>query len=340
MNVRSFGSYFATPSALLRGLAKPGLALFALATAPVVAVAQPDTPAQVDEVPAATAPISGVVRDRGTGAPVAGVSVYLSETGEVAITDEAGRFELAGATAGTWSVVAIDPSYKRLTIKVVVPASGTAAPLDLQLDSANLRGDEVVVEVERPRTSAGQTTMRREEITRVPGARGDMLQAVKSLPGVAKTEPFGFGSGLVIRGSSPAESRIFVDGFEIPILYHFGGIQSVIPSEMIDDLVYTPGAFGVEYGKASAGIIEVRSRGGARELSGFGEVSFINAAAQTQGPIGDKGDFSLGVRRSYIDAVIGPFIPEDSVSVTTLPRYYDYQGRVQYRPGKHWKLTA
>ena len=38
----------------------------------------------------------------------------------------------------------------------------------------------------------------------------------------------GPGAGLVIRGSSPADSRVFVDGIEIPMLYHLGGIQSVI----------------------------------------------------------------------------------------------------------------
>src|SRR4030095_15251835 len=112
----------------------------------------------------------------------------------------------------------------------------------------------------RQRRAASENTLRRDEITRVPGAHGDMLQAIKSLPGIARTDNFGPNSGLVIRGSSPADSRIFVDGFEIPILYHFGGVQSVIPSEMIEELTYTPGGFGVEHGKASAGIVEVKTR--------------------------------------------------------------------------------
>ncbi|HEU5058868.1 MAG TPA: TonB-dependent receptor [Kofleriaceae bacterium] len=300
----------------------------------VVQEAEPEPPA------AATGIVHGVVRDKETGRPLPGVSVYLAETGAVAITDEAGRFEHAGVAAGPTTVVAIDPSYRKGTARVTVPASGPAPALDIPLVPLNLRADEILVEVERQRQAAGETVMRREEITRVPGARGDMLQAVQSLPGIAKVEQIGPQEGLVIRGSSPADSRIFVDGFEIPILYHFGGIQSVIPSEMIDSLTYTPGGFGVEYGKASAGVIDVRTRSGSKDYSGFGEVSFINTAGLAQGPLGKKGNFTAGVRRSYIDAVIPLVVSEDDLSFTTLPVYYDYQARAEYRPSSHLTLST
>ncbi len=300
----------------------------------------PAEPPAETEPPAATGIVHGVIRDRDTGLPLPGVSVYLTETGAVAITDETGRFELTGVAAGRASIVAIDPSYKKGSARVVVPASGPAPALDVALVPLNLRADEILVEVERQRQAAGETLLRREEITRVPGARGDMLQAVQSLPGIAKVDQIGPQDGLVIRGSSPADSRIFVDGFEIPILYHFGGIQSVIPSEMIDSLTYTPGGFGVEYGKASAGIIDVRTRSGSKDYSGFGEVSFINTAGLAQGPIGKKGNFTAGVRRSYIDALIPLVVSEDDLSFTTLPVYYDYQARAEYRPSSHLTLSS
>lgn len=281
--------------------------------------------------------VRGVVRDQATGRPVPGVSVYLADTGAVSITDETGAFELSGPD-GPWQLVAVDPSYRKATI--AVPAGRDLLPLELTMVPLNLRGEEVLVEVERQRQSAGETTLRREEIMRVPGSRGDMLQAVKSLPGIAQVQDLGPAQGLVIRGSSPADSRIFVDGWEIPILYHFGGIQSVIPSEMIDDLVYKPGGFGVEYGKASAGIIDVKSRSGAKATSGFGEVSFINTAALAQGPLGENGNFTLAARRSYIDAVIPLVVSEEDLSFTTLPVYYDYQARAEYKATPHLTLST
>jgi outer membrane receptor protein involved in Fe transport len=88
-------------------------------------------------------------------------------------------------------------------------------------------------------------------------------------------------------------------------------------------------------------VIDVSSREGSRELGGFAEVSFINAAAMLQGPIGEHGSFAIAGRRSYIDALI-PLVVQDSSSLafTALPRYYDYQARADYRFSKHVKLSG
>src|SRR5262249_23819215 len=187
----------------------------------------------------------------------------------------------------------------------------------------------------------GQATMRRDEIEPIPGSRGDVLSAAKTLPGIANTQGFGPQAGIVVRGSSPADSRTFVDGFEIPLLYHLGGIQSVIPGEMIDDLVYSPGGFGVEWGKASGGMVNVITRRGAQELSGFADVSFVTASGMLHGPLGKDGSFAAAVRRSYVDAVIPLVVPESSsLSFTALPRYYDYQARADYRLTPHLALSG
>jgi len=276
----------------------------------------------------------GNIKDATTGKPVPGATVFNKGTGESAIADDEGNFEFL-TSEGPANLVVIDPSYKKTEARF----DGTNA-VTITLEPVSVRGEEIVVEAERTRAAPGETTMRREEIARVPGSRGDALAAVKNLPGVANTQGFGPNAGLVIRGSSPADSRIFVDGFEIPILYHLGGIQSVLPTEMIDDLVYTPGAFGVELGRASAGTIQVSSRRGARELAGFAEVSFINASTMLQGPLGKRGTFAFAARRSYIDALIPLVVSDDSLSFTALPRYYDYQGRLDYALTDHLKLSA
>jgi hypothetical protein len=281
-------------------------------------------------------PIHGTVHDTTTGKPVPGVSVYNEATGEVAITDDDGRFEFLPGVDGPAKLVVVDPSYQRATARY----DGEHA-LAIELTPVTLRGEEVVVEVERERAAAGETTLKREEIAASPGARNDALLAVKNLPGIANVPSFGPQAGLVIRGSSPQDSKIFVDGFEIPVLYHLGGIQSVLPTEMIDDIVYTPGAYGVDLGRASGGVINVASRKGAKELSGIAEVSFINAQTMLQGPLGKKGSFAFAARRSYIDALI-PLVVQDSesLSFTALPRYYDYQLRADYEPVEHLKLSA
>lgn len=306
--------------------------LFAAALAAVTAIALVDSVrAFAQEAPA----IRGTVSDATTGKPVPGATVFNKETGESAIAGDDGSFELPG-TGTPVTLVVIDPSYQRADLR----ADGKTATA-IRLEPVSLRGEEIVIEAERERAAAGEVTLKREELGHIPGTRNDALAGVKNLPGVANTQGFGPNAGVVIRGSSPADSRIFVDGFEIPILYHLGGIQSVLPTEMIDDLVYSPGAFGVELGRASGGTIHVASRKGAKQLTGFAEISFINASVMLQGPLGNKGSFAIAARRSYIDALI-PLVVSDSssLSFTALPRYYDYQGRADYELTEHWKLSA
>ena len=280
--------------------------------------------------------VHGVVKDAATGKPVVGASVYDQETDELAITDEHGAFAFAPGPAGTRHLAIVDPSYQRADA-----ASDGQTEIAISLAPLSVTGSEVVVDVEKEHTAAGEVSLHREEVMKVPGAHGDPLVAIKNLPGIANTAGFGPQQGLVIRGSNPADSRIFVDGFEIPLLYHLGGITSVIPGELIDDIVYSPGGFGVEWGKASAGIVDVISRQGSKELSGFADVSFIHAQTLLQGPIGKKGNFVLSVRRSYIDGIIDAVVPQSSsLSFTALPRYYDYQARGEYQVSPHLKLTA
>src|SRR5262245_5758794 len=307
----------------------------AMITLALCTAALPPAVSFADEPAVEGAVVRGTVRDAATGKPVPGASVYRQETDEVAVTDDAGQFVFPPGGPRTSHLAVVDPSYQRADVHTDGKTS-----VDIVLTPVSLRGDEVVVETERERTTAGQTTLKREELTHIAGVR-DAPGAIRSLPGVANTSGFGPNAGLVIRGSSPADSKFFVDGFEIPILYHLGGIQAVIPSEMIDDIVYSPGTFGVEYGKASAGIIEIRSRKGAKDLSGFAEVSFINAQGLLQGPIGERGSFAVAVRRSYIDGLIALVVPDSSsLSFTTLPRYYDYQARADYELIPHLRLSA
>jgi outer membrane receptor for ferrienterochelin and colicin len=282
--------------------------------------------------------LTGTIIDAKSGRPVAGVTVYVVETGGSAISDPSGAFALDALADGSWHLAVVDPSYQRADIAIVIRNGQPDDAIEIALRPLELVGEEVVVEGDRIRPAPGATTLDRDELAHVPGARSDALTALRSAPGIANTgTPAG---GLIIRGSAPADSRIFVDGFEVPILYHFGGIQSVIPTEMIADIIYSPGAYGVEHGRATGGTIEVDTRGGENSYAGFGEVSFINGAAFAKGPIGKELSFAVAVRRSLIDAVLPLFLPNDgSLAFTALPRYYDYQAKLDWRPTTRWHLS-
>jgi hypothetical protein len=166
---------------------------------------------------------------------------------------------------------------------------------------------------------------------------------VRSLPGVGNAVGGGSGPGLVvIRGAAPEDSKITIDGVEVPVLYHFFGLQSVLPSEFIANIEFLPGGFGAEEGRSTGGIINVVTRNeAAPDTTGFAELSFINLAGFVQTPLSKRHGVTLTVagRRSMIDFIL-PAVLGDSVNFTTAPQYYDGQLRVDWRRGEGDRVSA
>src|SRR5690606_259835 len=116
------------------------------------------------------------------------------------------------------------------------------------------------------------------------GTRGDALRTVEILPGVARP-PFGTGA-LIVRGSAPNDSQVFLDGSPVPLLYHFGGLTSFTNTRMLERIDFYPGNFSVRYGRKIGGILE----GGARDpsperLAGVVDVNLIDASLLVEAPI-------------------------------------------------------
>jgi hypothetical protein len=174
-----------------------------------------------------------------------------------------------------------------------------------------------------------------EQVRTLPGSGNDTLKALQSLPSAARV-PFGLG-GLVLRGSSPRDTSVYLDDIRVPILYHFGGLASFFPSTMLKSMELVPGGFGSPYGRSQGGLVLLETRPGRTDRWRVGsEVSLLDAQARADGPaLG--GSVSVGVRRSYVDGILALAVPEDSdLQLTLAPRYYDAQVRYQrtLRPGE------
>jgi hypothetical protein len=162
-----------------------------------------------------------------------------------------------------------------------------------------------------------------------PGAGNDVLRALQSLPGVART-PFGLG-GLALRGTAPRDTKVYLDDIEVPLLYHFGGIASFLPTGAVDEVTLEPGGASVRYGRGLGGVAVVTSRTGRSDQWRVGgELSLIHAGALAEGPGPLKGSWLVGVRRSYFDAII----KATGVDLVLVPRYGDAQLRWESGDGR------
>jgi TonB family protein len=300
---------------------------FALKAAPPPANAPPPGPKTllrgvVTMGSSADAPEGAKVRVRpaGGGAPV-----------EVAAGAD-GSWSLPDLPPGKYTVDVEAPGYEPLRVEEEVTA-GEATEVTYRLSPAG-SGFEVVVRGERPPREVTKRTLEQRELTRIPGTNGDALRAIQNLPGVAR--PPGLAGLLIVRGSSPNETQVFVDGALIPLAYHFGGLSSVVPSEMLSKIDFYPGNFSAQYGRVQGGIVDIgiRSPNADGKYHGLAQADLIDARVLLEGPVPflKNWKFIGGARRSYVDLWLKPALEQAGTDVATAPVYYDYQLFVETKP--------
>src|SRR5690606_6054226 len=181
----------------------------------------------------------------------------------------------------------------------------------------------------------------------------DALRSIQSLPGVAR--PPGLAGLLIVRGSAPNATGTFVDGASIPLIYHFGGLSSVVPTALLDKIDFYAGSFSVRYGRYTGGIVDAGLRKPntdcyddyavpnpkGRCYHGMAQVDVIDGRLMLQGPVPgtDHWSFALAGRRSWVDVIIKPILKGAGTAVQTAPVYYDYQAIVERNKGPGDKLS-
>lgn len=280
----------------------------------------------------------GRVLERGTRDPIAGATVVLGE-GEAppeAVTDDKGFFSFADVPVGTFKVVVTAPDYERYEVTEDF-AEGKKTQVTYFARRTVYGAYETVVRTTREKKEVAQINIKQEEIRLIPGTQGDAFKVVQNLPGVARS-PFGIGL-LVVRGSKPYDTKVYVDEAPVPLLFHFGGIKATYNSELLEELDFQQGNFGAPFGRNIGGLVRATSRPPSHKgFHGYVDVNFADASAMVEFPIGEELSVAASARRSYIDALLPAifdlFVPQakDALTFVVAPRYYDYQVKAEWKP--------
>jgi TonB family protein len=304
------------------------------------------TPVEAPPPPLTTGNLSVRLLLADSDAPLVGVEVFLvalDGTLQKFTTDENGRWRVENVPPGAYHVKISFPGFEDIdAVEDVVVGQETDVTLRLK---PRTEGLEVVVHGERPAREVTRRTIEQREIERIPGTNGDALRSLQSLPGVAR--PPGIAGLLIVRGSAPQDSATFVDGTEVPLIYHFLGLTSVVPTETLDRIDFYPGNFSARYGRAMGGIVDVGLRSPNTHCTkddgtvdpnknncfhGLVQADFIDARLMLEGPLPIKGwSFMAAGRKSWIDSWLKPVLKAGGSSVTTAPVYYDYQVLAEHK---------
>ncbi len=288
----------------------------------------PEQPAQLEEIITVRGRVINAL-----GRPVRGAKVSVEGATEAVTTGRDGWFRTKAPIGSTLVIEA-----KNYEVGLATVAGARLD--DIVLLTLAQTSETIEVTSEAPPASPGAAKLDRKELQRVPGTGGDVVRALTVMPGVVNLQiPLGY-SGVVIRGSSPQDSKVLVDDFEIPVLFHNIGFRAIIPAEAIQSLDFIPGGFDVSFGRASSGIVSLVTRPGSDERSTQAEVSMIDGGLLAQGRIGARTRYMFGLRRSTIDFVLPSIIPDSvDLSLTTVPSYWDEQFRIDHKLSSKWDLS-
>jgi hypothetical protein len=127
-------------------------------------------------------------------------------------------------------------------------------------------------------------TMTSVDLKEVPASFGDSISALTALPGIIRTAGGIFGP-LIIRGADEKTNKYFIDDIPVDSPLHFGGMHSVINTNLMKDIDVYASSFPAEFGSATSAVINISTQDKVDEFSGYSDISLLSVSAIAMTPI-------------------------------------------------------
>ncbi len=256
--------------------------------------------------------LSGYVEDAQSLERIIGVNLYLEGTTVGTTTNTFGFYSLSLAP-GEYDLVVSFIGYQSIRKKLVVKDQNIKLDFKLEEEASTL--EEVTVtaeEMQVERVQMSQVQLSVTEIKKIPAFLGevDIIRAIQLLPGVQSGNEGT--TGFYVRGGSPDQNLILLDGVPVYNASHLFGFFSVFNADAIKNVNLTKGGFPARFGGRLSSVLEIDMKeGNMREFHGEGSLGLISSKLTLEGPIWkDKTSFIVSGRRTYYDILASPFIPE------------------------------
>ncbi len=255
--------------------------------------------------------VKGFVYEKGSEEPLPFATVAIEGTSVGNKSNNSGFFNIPKIPVGTIklrvSSVGYETAYKTVEIKADYTAS-----TKIFLKKKTRTFKRVVITTKKAEkkfdTRVGVTKITPKELKLLPsiGGEPDIAQYLSVMPGVVSTGDQG--GQLYIRGGSPIQNKILLDGMTIYNPFHSIGLYSVFETEAIRNAEVMSGGFGVEYGDRTSAIVNITTKDGNKnKMKGKLGVNPILAKAYIEGPLskpkvegGGSVTFMASLKHSYL----------------------------------------
>ena len=196
---------------------------------------------------------------------------------------------MSNLPAGTFNVMVTSIGYDSTVVSLTFTENGIQnRSFYLNESDKNLATVEISSqrEIKRETPVVSLVTITPRQIKELPSVGGepDIAQYLTVLPGIISTGDQG--GQIFIRGGSPVQNKILLDGATIYNPFHSIGFFSVFETETIRSADVYTGGFGAEYGDRISAVVDIKTREGNKtNLSGLASVSPFQAKILLEGPI-------------------------------------------------------
>jgi hypothetical protein len=259
-----------------------------------------------------TASIKGFITENVTGEPVIFTSVYLLGTTFGAASDINGYYVISKIPAGDYTLMVTYMGFDTIREKLSIQ-KGDMISRNLKLNKSAIDLKSLSISAEREEskieTKTSVVKITPKQITQIPsvGGQPDLAQYLQVLPGVIFTGDQG--GQLYIRGGSPIQNKVLLDGMVIYNPFHSIGLFSVFDTDILRNVDVYTGGFGAEYGGRISSVMDVSTKDGNKKrfagkvsASPFGSKLLIEGPLKKESPSnGSSTSFLFSAKNSYLE---------------------------------------
>ena len=286
--------------------------------------------------------IKGKVIDEEIQSPVEGAVVEILNSELKTGTDKNGEFIFENLQFNSYQIKISAIGYNPIIKSDLVVHASKSLQLTITLIPKGYETEVIDVEAnffqQNSDINISSLNLDFEEIRRAPGASEDISRMLQTAPGV--TIGNDQRNDLIVRGGSPSENLILIDGIEFPNINHFGtqgstsGAIGFINANFILESDILTGGFPSLYGDRLSSVVDISFReGNKKRIYSDINLSMAGFGGMLEGPLTEKGSFLFSVRRSYLELL------HSAIRLSAVPNYWDFNLKTVYDIDENNKLS-
>lgn len=254
--------------------------------------------------------LSGKIIDGKNGEPLPYVSIVVKATSKGSVSNTDGFFTLQNIPSDTATIQMSYLGYGVQSYQLTPEKFQGITTFQLTKQAIDLKTFEVTDKSNQTIELSSQTSrvsINPAQLQNLPNlGEVDVFRGLQLLPGVSGTSESS--SGLYVRGGTPDQNLVLLDGINIYHVDHFFGIFSPFNAFAIKDVQFYKGGFPAEFGGRLSSVVDLTAKTGNAKKPSVGiNGNLLSVNGVIESPLPKKmGSVLIAARRSYTDVLESP----------------------------------